>query len=99
MGKFCLLLNLSSVFSAKPYVIKEIGYYSCKFPDPDPNGIRMSMENLKTRRASAVRRIKDMILPTFCHGHTSDTRANYSLMSCSMIQMVHNQLVKKSGNL
>jgi len=34
--KFCLLLNLSSVFSAKPYVIKEIGYYSCKFPGPRP---------------------------------------------------------------
>jgi len=33
--KFCLLLNLSSVFS-KPYVIWKKGSYSCEFPDPRP---------------------------------------------------------------
>jgi len=33
--KFCLLLNLSSVFS-KPYVIWKKGSYSCEFPDSRP---------------------------------------------------------------
>jgi len=46
--KFCLLLNLSSVFSkSKPYVIWKKGSYSCEFPDPRPDFYKVVYDRFK----------------------------------------------------